>query len=580
MYFSSAFSVSYFRSLLLLGLTAPLLLNGCLPTGKTVVQPYPSTPPVSPSKHTVPPRKVLSPEEQATYNKQVLEPALATISGRIAAYEQRLRDWQDLGSRKESLNLTSDEIEQIVSCRNRVADLQDAYKGLQEKLLQEQPAEVSRELLFKSLQDFKEKDIAYLEGECPQLFTSLASPSSDTSKAVATESQKVNNVVQQTEPVTEPQQEMPSPVQQEQSPDSASLHRQGLTFLKSGQEQEAHSMFVNVLTSARQEGNRQMEISALQMLADLDFGHREYASARRKYGELRRLDSSKAARSGRYITALESVGTRRDELDAYAALLLGCLTWNPERDGFTAVQQASEFIRLFSDSPLAADAGELSRKIEQEAEQWFSGLTAEADRLQAAKKTGEAVKLLDQVPLDILPLDKQDILRQKKETLSSGVVQPVQEPQATAPTQETAQSDLMQNNPAQIANPSPLPDPATALQETWDKGLAAMQAEDYDQAISTFSQLRNTSFGDKAEGKIEEAERLAGESVRKKAASLFQQAVNAADSAMKKTLLLSSKSLLEEILKKYPRAGIEAKVKKNLSSVDRELAAVSSGSQH
>ncbi|MCW5205810.1 hypothetical protein VU08_02600, partial [Desulfobulbus sp. F5] len=227
MYFSSAFSVSYFRSLLLLGLTAPLLLNGCLPTGKTVVQPYPSTPPVSPSKHTVPPRQVLSPEEQAAYNKQVLEPALATISGRIAAYEQRLRDWQDLGSRKESLNLTSDEIEQIVSCRNRVADLQDAYKGLQEKLLQEQPAEVSRELLFKSLQDFKEKDIAYLEGECPQLFTSLASPS-DTSKAVATESQEVNNVVQQPEPPSEPQ--------QEQSPDGASLHRQGLTLLKSGQE--------------------------------------------------------------------------------------------------------------------------------------------------------------------------------------------------------------------------------------------------------------------------------------------------------------------------------------------------------
>ncbi|WP_417910581.1 hypothetical protein [Candidatus Electronema sp. PJ] len=516
----------------------------------------------------------MSSEEQAAYSKQVLEPALATISGRITAYEQRLRDWQDLGSRQESLNLTPDEIKQIVSCRNRVADLQDAYKGLQERLLQEQLPKLSREQLFSSLQDFKEKDIAYLEGDCPKLFNSLSSPAASSKTAQeqvspSAVSQQESKPQDDGQPV---QEEVTSAAQQELS--GSSLRKQGIELLKTGHEQEARSIFVNLLTSARRDGDRQLEISALQMLADLDFGHQEYASARRKYVELRQLESSLADRAGKYIAALEAVGTRRDELDAYAALLLGCLTYNPDKAGFTVVQQASEFIHLFPDSPLLTDAEDWSRKIEKEAEEWFSSLISEIDRLLVAQKNDEALKRLEQIPLDILPLDKQDILRQKRAALPLTT----ESVQATPPAAASAapvpeRNETVQSNPVQQA--SPLSDPVSVLQETWDKGMAAMQSEDYDQAIELFSKLRGTEFATKAEGKIEEAERLAGENVRKKAAGLFQQALNAADPAAKKELLLSSKSLLENILRKYPRAGIEAKVKKNLSSVDRELAAVS-----
>ena len=44
--------------------------------------------------------------------------------------------------------------------------------------------------------------------------------------------------------------------------------------------------------------------------------------------------------------------------------------------------------------------------------------------------------------------------------------------------------------------------------------------------------------------------------------------------SIKKTLLLSSKALLEKILQKYPQAGLEAKVKRNLSRVDQDLASL------
>ncbi len=551
----SVFPVPLFRRLLLGCAAAPLLVSGCAPSVK---------PPAPPPAAAAPQKKTgMSPQEQAEYQRQVLEPALAAISGRIASYEQKLREWQELGGRKETLSLSSDEIELIVSCRNRVADLQDAYKNLQTELLAKQQPEASRELLFNSLSRFKENDISYLEGECPKLQADLSGMSGP--RGSMQENGQAEAIHQDETPPEAAVQEPPpaSPPEQRNQDDSASLLRQAQALLKSGQEQEARSLFASLRAAARQEGSQELESRALQMLADLDFGFREYASARRKYGELRRLDSSSAVRSGRHIRALEAASSRRDELDAYASLLLGCLTYNPDEDGFTVVQQAAEFVRLFPDSPLINDAEDCSRQVEQQAEQWFSGLLTAAERLEPA-----ALAKLDKVPLDILPLDKQDLLRQKKELLRAGSPAAAQaEPAAPAQEQQSA------------TQASPLPDPAAVLQETWDKGLAAMQAEDYDQGIALFAQLRHTSYNDRAEGKIEEAERLAGESVRKKAAALFQQAVSAADPEMKKTLLLSSKSLLEDILRKYPRAGIEAKVRKNLSSVERELAAADGGRQ-
>uniref|UniRef100_UPI004055B638 hypothetical protein n=1 Tax=Candidatus Electronema sp. TaxID=2698783 RepID=UPI004055B638 len=566
------------RGLLFFGLSAPLLLSGCLPSSQTSVQPYPHRAPAPqapllPLPSEPPPvqtKQAMSPQERADYQRQVLEPTLATISGRIAAYEQRLHDWQDLGGSRETLRLSASEVEQIVSCRNMVADLQDAYKNLQEQLLREQSVEDSRELLFSSLQDFKEKDIAYLEGECPRLYSSLSSLNSrrpgaaevpDENEGAArrgqTELHSRRSETERSQPADDPS----ASQQQEPPPDTGTLRSKGMELLRQGQEQEARSMFNELLAAARQTANRKQEIAALQMLAELDFGRRDYAVARKKYEELRRLGVSdgKAARN---LEALELPSSRRDELDAYSSLLLGCLTYNPDKDGFTVVQQAAEFVRLFPDSPLVDDAEDCSQDIEQQAERWFSGLLAEADRLESAA----ALAKLEQVPLDILPLDKQDILREKKESLAP-------EQQAASAAPDSVQSSPEQV-PPQTASPLSSLDP---LQETWDKGMAAMQVDEHDKAITLFSELRNTSFDAKAEGKIKEAEQQAAEVLRKKAAALFQQANNAAEPALKKELLLSSRSLLEEALRKYPQSGIADKVKRNLNSVAKELAASGGG---
>lgn len=578
------------RDLLHSGLTAAsLVLAGCALSPQTAIPPYQSR--RQPAYDAVPnqlpqvlakPHEDIPPADQAAYSSQVLEPAMAKISGRIAAYEEKLQAWQRLAGGPESLSFSPEQVAMLISCRNEVADLHEEYSRLQAKLLSRQSAAASRELLFRSLQEFKERDIAYLEGACPQLFTTLSAVPSGSGEQTANSASPVQEetpgqaaVEGLAPPPAEGQGQIEigsmqtvgspaaaePPAQEQQNGEAR--YQQGMDQLKNGHEQEARSLFSSLLNEARQQNNRQLEIRTLRTLAELEFGFRDYAAARRRYLELERLDGSSGTE---HLAALEAVGARREELDAYAALLLGALTYKPDQDGFTTVQQAEEFVRLFPDSHLADNAADLGRKAKAKAEQWFSGLIAATDRLRAAQKQEEALKLLDQVPLDILPLDKQELLRQKKGELGSSA----ESAAGSAPAQE--QAPLPQPDKQDKLPVSPAAGPAP--QEAWNQGVSALEAEEYDQAISIFSGLRGTSLAAEAEAKTEEAARLAGQKTRKKAAELFQQASGAADPWTKKKLLLSSKSLLEDILRKYPQAGIEDKVRRNLSRVEQELAAL------
>lgn len=563
-------SSAAFRNLLLLGLAAPLLLNGCLPATRTEGQLHPdsrldSNP--APELPTPPPpapkKPALSPKEQAAYEKQVLEPALAAINGRVTSYKQKLQDWQKLGSSQETLQLSPDEIEQLIACRNTVAGLLENYRGLQEELLQTNSIETSRELLFTSLQEFKSQDLAYLEGECPKLLEKLNAP--DSRQDAAANSLNKESAVKPLPAAQNDRKTADSSSAAAQKENLRAEYKHDLALLRAGQQQEARRLFTDLLAKAQQEENQKLAVKVLTMLADLDFASRDYAAARLKYEELRRTDSS-SDRYGRQLAALAASVTKRDELDAYADLLLNCLTYNPDEDGFTVVQQAAEFVRLFPDSLLTEDADRLSQQVSKEAEQWFEGLLRKTEQWRAAGKEQAAADRLEQVPMDILPLDKQELLRQKKEELLAAIKP------ATAETASFALDHAMQE-----AAPAPLLDPDDALQDLWDKGMLVFQQGKYDEAVSLFSKLSGTSFAVKADAKIEEAEHLAAEELRKKAAELFQEADSEAEPAVKQGLLRSSKKLLEEILHKYPRSGMEDKVRRNLNSVEKELAQTGTG---
>ncbi|MDX9840740.1 MAG: hypothetical protein RBS95_04745, partial [Desulfobulbus sp.] len=233
----------------------------------------------------------------------------------------------------------------------------------------------------------------------------------------------------------------------------------------------------------------------------------------------------------------------------YSALLKNYLAFVPKRDGYAVVEQAAAFLRAFPGSRLAANATFMQKSAREQADSW---LNRGIQRIEAM--AGERTPAEGQATTD-----------------------------GTAPGTEAtppAADAVAPPAGAQIDAPAaaePATDaglPQEELQARYDQGMAALTAKEYDKAIETFNGLLATPLADQARTRIDEAAGLAAQEDRRKAADLFVRANSTSDQANKKNLLLSSRKLLQDILVKYPQAGLADKVQRNLSGVDRALKAI------
>jgi tetratricopeptide (TPR) repeat protein len=572
--------------LLLFGLVVAFLLPGCM-GGKGTVDPYRDSSPVTgPARQTAQsayPTGTAS--DQASYARDVLLPALSRINDRISAYEQKLQSWQGISSRMYSLNLTPEQQEQLSICRQQSTDLLTDYKQIHDQLLRDQPMDVSRRLLNRSLPKTHQKDISYIEGDCPRLLTNCgSSPVAgstavgmqplESSMAAALAGGDYEQVISSFQSLSLPPGEQPG---------YGVSYNYGVALMKSGREQKAHRVFVELLNRLRQQDQAQMERKLLQLLGDLEFGLGDFRSARSRYEELEGLYAASGEHNvwaRQQLNALDAAVSQSGQIRVYAALLLGSLTYNPQRDGFTIVQQAQAFQQSFPVPVAGSSVGELARKADKEAEQWFAGVLEQVDRLSAQQNNQEALLLIQRIPAGILPLDKQAILKIKKASLTAAAPGSIE-------SSDTIHEEILDvtdpfapagsSGGGQVVGPDTASGEyvlVTALQETWNQGMTDMQAKEYDRAIKIFSGLLNTSYGTKAGIQIEEASRLAAQDDRKKAAELFVRANRTTDPGARKQLLLSSRALLADILRKYPQSGLGDKVRRNLNRIDQELGTI------
>ena len=89
-----------------------------------------------------------------------------------------------------------------------------------------------------------------------------------------------------------------------------------------------------------------------------------------------------------------------------------------------------------------------------------------------------------------------------------------------------------------------------------------------------FTQLRDTSYDDRAVMQIAQAEQLAAQENRRKAAELFVRANATRETDKRIELLLESRELLLAILEKYPQSDLVEKVQRNLSRIEEEISAI------
>ena len=85
----------------------------------------------------------------------------------------------------------------------------------------------------------------------------------------------------------------------------------------------------------------------------------------------------------------------------------------------------------------------------------------------------------------------------------------------------------------------------------------------------------DSEHGAAAKAKITEASELAAAAMRQQAAALYAKAKKTFDPGAKRQALLSSRSLLQSLIEKYPDTTVTDKARQNLKVLDAELGQTS-----
>ncbi len=512
-------------------------------------------------------------------------PALNRINDRISSYQKRITAWQEVTQQHGFLQLSATRQQNVLGCQQQVDDILTDYTRLQESLTNTDSQRSKRSLLNRNWPQTQNKDIHYIEGHCSGLLTSLQSLPQD-HDALQDYAISLTDLAQQGkyDKLVRSYESLPLAPGEPAGFEATFVY--GLALLKTGREYDARRV-LNDLYVRSQDLDQEQQSTLLKMLADINFGLGDFATAQKRYNELLRVYGS-AGEDAQWpqsqLAVLDYSYGHTEEVQYYASLIRHFLSYNPSRDGFTVVNQASSFLHKYPQSALLAPrVHKLQQQAEQFAEQWFADILAEIDSLSKAGQIQQAAARIDSIPASILPVDKQAILRLKKQSII-GYSSPelpaedetIQEEVLHVPQDSAVQESVSlpgQNIEPQIAQNTPALD--DGLQRTWNQAIKDMQAKNYDQSLELFTGLLNTSYKKQAQERIREVSLLAARQSRKQAAELFVRSNRVTDDRERKKILLASRALLEDILHKYPQSGLENKVRRNLNRIDQELAAIS-----
>lgn len=475
--------------------------------------------------------------------RDVMMPVMSSINSRIRSYEQKLEEWKEVERKAAMLALPQEKLNRIDECRSHLQHILLEYNSLQKQLQQETQVEAAQLLAGNSLLQLNQQDIDYLESGCGKFLAELktlsqpavAAPADPQIKAAFENGDydQVINLYAQTG-------SLPGQVAAAET-----TFQYGQALLKNHQEAEARKVLGELLARMRsQKGQDELLLQLLQTSADLNFALESHDEARKQYEELVRLSIEKGAHkeewAGLQLAALQPGGAAPSEMKEYATLLRNYLAYSPKRDGYNVAEQADKFMLTYPASRLVSNVNLINKTT----------------RAQADARLNQGIKRIEAQAGERKAFDP-----------------PVAGGQVSGGTPQPGDVVTAGGSQAVVTPQSPVGN-EKSLQDDYDKGMAHLQAKEYDKAIERFNRLSRTPYEAKARSQIEEASKLGAQDMRQKAAELFVRASNNRDSEEKRKLLLSSRDLLQSILVKYPQSGLTDKVQRNLTRIEAELKAV------
>ena len=472
------------------------------------------------------------------------------VNDRIRFYQEKLERWKQADQQAAITSLDAEQTRLMVDCFRDLQTVLGGYQNVHSQIFEQGGSAGSLNLEY--MIGLQRQDIAFLESRCAQLLATteeqgtglFAGPEGDFSSI----EQRIIELHEAGahDQVVQAWSDLPSYQKDGVNRKTALAYADALIYLNDpAGAAEAYEQVVDALAS-RTDSQEDL-LSLRQRLGDLYAAAGNFFAAETQY-EILMKEYAQVGRIENWaklqLSMLERSMKGSPELTDYSELLRGYLGFVPSRDGYSVVYKAEQFLQQYPYSPVSPNVDIIKDETSAVADQWFFGKISEAEMLVETKKFDEAIALLQSIPQDKLSPEN---LLQLKEKLDSLVL-------AEAVERETVKIEKMQ-----------------ALQSSWNEGSSFAESGDYDAAIAVFSELKGTEYNDRAQKRIDELSLTAAKIERRRAADLFVRSMKTDDLQNRKELLIESRQVLKDILRKYPDVEVAEKVEGNVRTVEKKM---------
>lgn len=530
-----------------------LVLAGCAPTRHwTKDDSRPKSSPSSKSEIKTAKENTVNPTQGSETTKQPMplnqpmpDPTVFRLAGddpllteRIALYQQQKTEWETTGKALSALGTDNALPESWNECLQDIELTLDGYQRLQRG--EDNP----------NLWNFLGRDLHYFSRDCNQVLASAQAKLSGTqvlpvtpvTDATLIQMQQFFEAAQYQEVITS-WEAMPKG-EDGSLPGSRELKVIcSRSLIKLGRLQEAADM----LTKLMDDVSQPMDLTSLEiriLTGDVLLAIGQVEAARQVYEgvavTLAPIVSQQEWISTNIQTFSEQINP--EELTAYREQLQAYLLFDGKQVPATLSTEGTQSPGQSKSSFIELRKILLAKATEQ-SQVWARKQLTEIRSLLASHNLERARELL------------QELSAAAPTTMSSAITQL---------DSEITQAELA----AQETPPSTEEKPPIS---PWDEALHLFEQQRYDEAIAVFQTLLDSEHGSEANAKIAEASELAASAMRRQAAALYAKAKKTFAPEAKRQGLLNSRTLLMEIIERYPHSSVVDKARQNLKVLDLEL---------
>ena len=474
------------------------------------------------------------------------------INDRISFYTEQLERLKKLDANSDITSLDPQQSRDLFNCSRDLQRLLDGYHGFHERLFRgtaggDEPSSYANMIALQRL------DIVYLNSSCAAMLEDGGSARPDSSQNAADSSlpqvaREIDEYFQAGayDEVVQRWSQMPS--YQHDRVDMKTAVQYADALMYRDQPDQSAEVYRQVIDRVDAAGGQTIDpLMVRKRLADLYTAAGNFFEAEKQYEQL--IEAYEQVGNIEVwaklqLSLLEQSMKGSPELTSYSQLLRAYLAYAPEKDGFSIVWKAEEFLQHYPYSPVTDNVDIIKTDTLSRADQWFARVITQADALAAEKQLQQAIELLQSIPADKLDPENQGRLEEKLDSLLL----------AEAVDRETIKIEKMQE-----------------LQQIWNEGSALAESGDLEKAIEIFGHLIGTQYEDKAREKIGELALIASRIERRKAADLFVRSTKTDDMEDKKQLLSESRRVLKGILAQYPDVEVADKVRGNIRQVEKKM---------